>query len=459
MDPGSPPPISVTVWRRLGLLLAAYTAALLVVVPRLPLWLDEVLGLIGVRYARLDSLIDYVSRMPGGVPLTYATQWAIVKLLGYSIYSGRLTSVVSSVLAAIGVFALARRLPIRHPLAAVLVYCLLPLQFRYALEARPYGLALCFSVWTAVCFFRLLEKRTAARTPAYALCVIGGLYSQPYTFFVPLAHVLWTLMNFKKLGAKFTGLMLGLVIGSGVAFLPWYLYEKSLWHETAASYHSAINWKSGLLILHELVGAGYVGTLVIVAASILGICRALRNNEERLLWSLYLAVPVAGAFAGDLFFGYFVAIRQVLFLVAPLALLSVLGVESRPHSRSLLTNGVAAVVLLLTLIGGDISFLRRPREDWGAGAKLLVEAKSRGACVMFVPDSSDLYEFFEPSVSAARCTAESLQQVSEVEVAVNPYDAGQVPATVDRLRSAGFERSSVLNLRKPEIYVFRRAAR
>jgi hypothetical protein len=266
-------------------------------------------------------------------------------------------------------------------------------------------------------------------------------------------------MNRKKVGAKFTGLMIALVIGSAAAFLPWYLNEKSLWHETAASYHSAINWKSGLLILHELVGAGYIGSLVIVAASILGICRALRNNEQRLFWSLYLAVPVAGAIAGDLLFGYFVAIRQVLFLVAPLALLSLLGVESRPRSRSLLTNRVAGVVLLLTLIGGDISFLRRPREDWGAAAKLLVEAKGRGACVMFVPDSSDLYEFFEPSVSAARCSAENLQQVSEVEVAVNPYDAGQVPAMVDRLRSVGFERSSVLNLRKPEIYVFRRAAR
>lgn len=456
MRSGSPPPISNKLWGRLGLLLTVYAATLLVIVPRLPLWLDEVLGLIGVRYARLDSLIDYVSGMPGGVPLTYVTQWAVVKLLGYSIYAARFTSVLSSVLAAMGVFALARRLPLRHPVAAVLVYCLLPLQFRYALEARPYGLALCFSVWAAVCFFRLLEKRTAVRALGYALCTIGGLYSQPYTFFVPLAHVLWTLMNRKKMGAKFTGLMIAVVIGSGAAFLPWYLYEKSVWHETAASYHSAINWKSGLLILHELVGAGYVGTFVVVTASIFGICRALRDNEKRLFWSFYLAVPVVGAIAGDLFFGYFVAIRQVLFLVAPLALLSVLGVESPPRLKQLLTERVAGVVLFITLIAGDVSFLRRPREDWGAAAKLLVEAKGRGACVMFVPDSSDLYEFFAPNVSAARCSAENLQQVSEVEVAVNPYDAGQLPATVDRLYNAGFQQTSVLNLRKPEIYVFRR---
>lgn len=448
-----PPPISNKLRGKLGLLLFVYAATLLVIVPRLPLWLDEVLGLIGVRYARLDSLIDYVSGMPGGVPLTYVTQWAVVKLLGYSIYSGRLTSVLASVVAAIGVFALARRLPLRNPGAAVLVYCLLPLQFRYALEARPYGLALCFSVWAAVCFFRLLENRTAGRALAYSLCIVGGLYSQPYTFFVPLAHVMWTLMNRKKVGAKFTGLIVGLVIGSGVAFLPWYLYEKSVWHETAASYHSVVDWKSGLLIVHELVGAGYIGTLVVVTASIFGVCRALRNNQERLFWSLYLAVPVAGAIAGDLFFGYFVAIRQVLFIVAPLALLSVLGVES---GRSRLAFRVAGMVLLITLIVGDISFLRRPREDWAAAAKLLADAKGRGACLLFVPGNADLYEFFEPNVPAARCTPEKLAGVSEVDVAINPYDAGQLPATVDHLRSAGFQRTSVLNLRKPEIYVFRR---
>jgi hypothetical protein len=456
MDPGIPAPVPKKLWRGFALVLAIYTAGLLAIVPRLPLWLDEVLGLIGVRYAHLNSLVDYISHMPGGVPLTYATQWAVVKLLGYSIYSGRLTSVASSVLAAAAVFALARRLPLRHPLAAVLVYCLLPLQFRYALEARPYGLALCLSVWATVCFFRLLEKPTAARAAAYALCLIGGLYSQPYTFFVPVAHVSWALMSHKKVGAKFAGFITAVVIASAVAFVPWYLYARSGWHETAASYHSHIDWKSGLLILHELSGAGYIGTLVLVTASVLGIRRGLRTREERLFWSLYLAVPVAGAIAGDLLFGYFVAIRQVLFIVAPLALLSVLGVESLPRTSSLFPGRIAAIVLLATVIVGDISFLRRPREDWEAAARVLAEAANRGACLMFVPDTSSLYEFFQPRVSEARCTTESLQRVSEVDVAINPYDAGQLSSVVERLEVAGFARSAVLNLRKPEIYMFRR---
>ena len=52
--------------QKLVLLLGLYTAILLFIVPRLSLWLDEILGLIGVRYAHLNSLIDYLSNMPGG---------------------------------------------------------------------------------------------------------------------------------------------------------------------------------------------------------------------------------------------------------------------------------------------------------------------------------------------------------------------------------------------------------
>jgi hypothetical protein len=442
--------------QKLVLLLGLYTAILLFIVPRLSLWLDEILGLIGVRYTHLGSLIDYLSNMPGGVPLAYATQWAVVKLLGYSVFSARLTSIICSVLAAVGVFALARRLPVRHPLWAVAVYCLLPLQFRYALEARPYGVALCFSVWATVCFFALLEKVSIPRTLAYGICIVAGLYSQPYTFFVPLAHVIWVALARRTLGWKFTGLIAGTVVLSAAAFLPWYLYARYVWQQTAASYHSHIELKSALMILHELTGAGYIGAFVILSLAIIGIRRGLLKAEQRLFWSLYLLVPVAGAIAGDLFFGYFLAIRQMLFIVAPLALLCVLGVESRPRTGSILSDRFAGIVLIATLIAGDIVFLRRPREDWGAAARFLSAAAERGACLAFVPDDSTLYEFFEPRLAASHCHAGSLPQAHEVDLAINPYDAGEARLAVDRLAAAGFTRTSVSNPRGPQIYVYQR---
>lgn len=442
--------------QKLILSLALYTAILLFIVPRLSLWLDEILGLIGVRYAHLGSLIDYLSNMPGGVPLAYTIQWGVVRLLGYSIFSGRLTSVICSVLAAVGVFALARRLPIKRPLAAVAVYCLLPLQFRYALEARPYGVALCFSVWATVCFFALLEKVSIFRTVAYGICIVAGLYSQPYTFFVPLVHVVWVALARRTLGWKFAGLIAGTVALSALAFLPWYLYARYVWQQTAASYHSHIELKSALMIVHELTGAGYIGAFVVLSAAIIGIRRGLVNAEQRLFWSLYLLMPIAGAIAGDLFFGYFLAIRQVLFVVAPLALLSVLGIESRPRTGSILSDRCAGAVLIATLIIGDIAFLRRPREDWGAAARFLSSAADRGACLMFVPDDSTLYQFFEPRLASLHCRADDLRQVHEVDLAINPYDSAQPQAAVDRLVAAGFTRAAVLNPRKPQIYVYQR---
>lgn len=210
------------------------------------------------------------------------------------------------------------------------------------------------------------------------------------------------------------------------------------------------------MILHELAGAGYIGTLIVLSLAIVGICRGLVNAEQRLFWSLYLLVPVIGAIAGDLFFGYFLAIRQMLFLVAPLALLSVVGVESRPRTGSILSDRLVGVALLATLIVGDIAFLRRPREDWGAAAKLLEAAADRGACLMFVPDDSTLYEFFEPRLVASHCRPASLPQAHEVALAINPYDAGQAQSAIDRLAAVGFTRMSVRNPQGPQIYVYRR---
>jgi 4-amino-4-deoxy-L-arabinose transferase-like glycosyltransferase len=443
-------------WQKLAGLLALYAAVLLLLTPRLALWLDEILGLIGVRFAHAGALLDYLSNMPGGVPLAYFTQWAVVKLLGYSIYSARLTSILCSLAACVGIFLLARRLPIRRPLFTVLVYCLLPLQLRYALEARPYGVALCFSVWTTVFFLLLLERASPLRIFGYAFCITAGLYSQPYTYFVPLAHFVWVLVYRKRLGWKLTALVAGVMTFSAAAFLPWYLYARLVWQQTAVSYHSHIDWKSALLILHELTGAGYWGSLIVFTACLAGIRRGLVNGEQRLFWSLYLLAPLAGAIAGDLFFGYFVAIRQVLFLVAPMAILSVLGVESRPQSGAPLNVLLAGAILLATLVAGDIAFLRRPRENWQAAAKALAEAAGQGACLIFVPQSPDLYKFFEPELPDWTCTPERLRQVPEVDVAVNPYDASDAPAVFGKLAEAGFVRVSVRNPQKPQIYVYRR---
>lgn len=67
--------------------LTLYSICLLSVVPRLSLWLDEILDLIGVRFYDLPRLIRYIPTNSGGVPLGYLAQVATVRIFGFSAFS------------------------------------------------------------------------------------------------------------------------------------------------------------------------------------------------------------------------------------------------------------------------------------------------------------------------------------------------------------------------------------
>lgn len=176
-----------------------YGACLLGLLPRLSFWLDEIIDLIGVRDYDFISLMAYVPRSSGGVPLGYIVQLVSVDLLGFSVFSARLPSVIFSLTACVGVALLAKRIPLKWPILAVILFAVFPLQLRYALEARPYAQALCLSVWATVTFFEIVERRSFRFIALYSLLIIAGLYTQPFTVFVPLAHLTWVLLVVRKL--------------------------------------------------------------------------------------------------------------------------------------------------------------------------------------------------------------------------------------------------------------------
>ncbi len=176
----------------LFLFLGVYACALAALLPVLSLWLDEIYDLIVARMDRLADVLDYVPHVSGNVPLNYVVQFASVHLLGFSAFTGRLPSAISSVIACAGVFVLAKKMGLRWPLLATAIFALFPLQLRYALEARPYELALCLSIWATVAFLRVLERpASVSRAALYALCIVAGLFTFPYMLFVPLAHLAW----------------------------------------------------------------------------------------------------------------------------------------------------------------------------------------------------------------------------------------------------------------------------
>src|SRR5579872_2173285 len=149
---GTPNSVSMGLFRSrrvLFVFLGLYAATLILLIPGKPLWMDEIIDLSGVRGADLRGVLAFVPRNAGGVPLGYLVDFWIIRLFGYSVFVVRLPSVVFTVLTCAGVYILARQTRLRMPLLAVILYAVSPLTLRYALEARPYAQAACWSVFSA----------------------------------------------------------------------------------------------------------------------------------------------------------------------------------------------------------------------------------------------------------------------------------------------------------------------
>jgi hypothetical protein len=282
--------------------------------------------------------------------------------------------------------------------------------------------------------------------------MLVGLYVQPFSMFTALAHLAWMLTRSRP--RKETPWVATGIAVAGLGFLPWFTYASSAWNEAITSKSTAPHYGSEQigLILKELIGIGYVGTLVVIALALYG----LRVVRFARLWLLCAAVPVLGALAADILFGYFVAIRQMIFAVAPLMLLAAGGVERLSMRRRRLAGLVIAALLSACLYEGARMFVR-PREDWRAATQALHETTQTGACIIAVPeDSMKLYSFFRPEIGAHTCGSEPVHS-HWIAVAVSPYEPGDEPVVLDRrLTERGWTKISERDFAGPRILLYTR---
>jgi 4-amino-4-deoxy-L-arabinose transferase-like glycosyltransferase len=431
----------------LFLFLAVYACALAALLPVLSLWLDEIYDLIVARMAHISDVLAYVPHVSGNVPLNYVVQFASVHLLGFSAFTGRLPSAISSVVACTGVFVLARKLRLRWPLLATAIFALFPLQLRYALEARPYELALCLSIWATVAFLRVLERpESVPRAALYGLSIAAGLFTFPYMLFVPLAHLAWAGLDSYRTRRRQPLLAAALAIGiAGLIFAPWYLHSAASWRTAVAigQLNGTITLRAVPMILRELIAAGYVGSLLVLA----GFAYGLTRRQDWPLWLLYFIVPIVCAVAADAWFGYFLAIRQTIFVLAPLALLFTAGVEALPRRPA----AIFIAALLITLVVGNISFFRRSREDWRTAAIILANE----TCIVYSPpDSRNLYTFFVPDLANRECAP---GQQPRVALAISPYEPKDSVTERQRLlTNSGYTERADFNPATPRIEIYTR---
>jgi mannosyltransferase len=396
-----------------------YAGCLAFLLPKLSLWLDEILTLIGALKPDLPSLFSYLRSTPGATPLAFLVPAWTIDVLGYSLFSARVSSLLFSVAACVAIFLLARRLKLRAPLLAVLVFALCPLQFRYAVEARPYAMALCISAWSTVIFLSLRDHpRSWVRGLLYGLLTVTGAFTVAFTLFVPAAHAIWSTRHESR---RLLAICAASIAAAGLALIPWYAYVREGWNTGIAVQRlgSVINWGSVSVILHELTGMGYGGTVFLLAVAGWG---ASRVTHLRGFWISYVLLPALFVLLGDIAFRYFLAVRQMIFILAPLALLFVAGAEAVGRWGKLLV-----LAFLVAAIYEDVKWVSKPREDWHAAATVAAEQIRDGACLRFVPvDAEMLYVFFRHELAERKCTPDQFAKADSVALVINPYNSGEV---------------------------------
>jgi len=427
------------------LFLGLYAAILILLIPIKPLWMDEIIDLNGVRNTDLQGVLAFVPGNAGGVPLGYLVDFWMIRLFGYSEFIVRLPSVVFTVLTCSAVYILAWQANLRAPLLAAILYAVSPLTLRYALEARPYAQAACWSAFSTVVFLSLVRKPIFGKAARYAALVALGLFTQPYSIFVPVAHLIWVVLLKRNVRAAwFAGSAVAL---ASLTFLPWYLKAHAIWQGAVTSgVRFFVTAKDLLVIPHELMGTGYAGAALTAIAILIGLALSSLAKEEKILWVLYSIVPMVLVPVADAYFGYFLAARQMIFALVPISILIVASVDVRRWSI------VLTLALLAAMVYEDFRWTRRPGEGWQVAASQLKAAD----CSIFVPSGArTMYLFFDPQLRV--CDENSLTAIGSIALALSPDQYAEVYAAArQKLLQAGFRKVDDVRAANPRIELYRR---
>lgn len=217
------------------------------------------------------------------------------------------------------------------------------------------------------------------------------------------------------------------------------------------------------MIYKELLGAGYVGTSLLVILAAVGYRahpppQTAERTPNRQLWLLCMGVPIVLPFIADIYFGYFLATRQTIAAIAPLALLSAQGIERLWGQPAKTLTTIFAGSVLMTFMYASIHFFCKPREDWGRAASDLKDLAEDGTCIIFAPpESSDFYTFYQPGLTKLSC--DPLKFSPQIIIARSPYGSqDNYRADIDQMRRLGYVKLAKRSYNGPisEVYARRK---
>ncbi|WP_321474668.1 glycosyltransferase family 39 protein [uncultured Paludibaculum sp.] len=438
----------------LALVVLAYCALLWALMARTPLWLDEVLQLLGTSSGSAWDAVVWASRNAGGVPLGYLLQWMSLQTLGHSQVAARLPSALAAVLCAVLVLRLSRTFGLRSPSLAFLLFLILPLQLRYAVEARPYSLALLWTLAATVVVLKLSAQPSLRLWAFYLVLSIAALYTQPFSLFLLLAHTVWLFGDHRNLAFRLAALQILAV----ACFLPWYLHSRAEWTSvlSTAGIQAHFEPKTVLMLVREISGGGYALSIPLILLAIWGVRSPALPRQTKLLLGTTILVPLLCVYAADAAFGYFFAIRQLIFILPSLVLLAAEGLRLLYAAQPRL-GAAAAVAILLLSAGHTYQHVRTKGENWALAASILSLATDHDACALIAPAAHlSLYAHFQPELLRRTCSPD-LAREHVIVAAISPYSTPADQAILqNRLSTARFSAAYSTRAGGSTIQVLRR---
>jgi uncharacterized membrane protein len=413
-----------------------------------PLWLDEVLELSGTTMSSLAAMLNWVPVMnAGATPLGYLTQRPFVLAGGPWPFWARLPSALFSIFSCWLMLWICRelRIPRTTGMIAVVIFMLIPSQFRYATEGRPYTEALCFSLISALALIKLTRKPTVLRAVICISATIAGLYTQPYSVLPACGMIVWILAAHRAHGEWKNAVLLLLCVAiSALAFVPWYLRASGAWRAAIASAgYPQFHWTLPLFrdVAKGISGGSFLCSAALLVSACAGIFASLAPLELRGMLSLGAVFAVVGALAGDALNNYFFASRQIIFCLPSLCILASLGCSHLAARNRLLGLGIGALLLIASLTN-DISFQVNAKEDWIAAARALDRTAGDGYCLEFLGQGPDLYSVFVPGLRSKTCGAPPPPKVALVSTLYT--DPGEIASAEKNVQALGFSQRGVL---------------
>ncbi len=199
---------------------------------------------------------------------------------------------------------------------------------------------------------------------------------------------------------------------AGLVFSPWYWAAANYWkHYLAVTADVGFKFtpKFILLPIQEISG-GYLCSVPLILLAIIG---GRSQRLSRPLKSCLLTGIVFGlvcVLVTDLTFGYFFAVRQIMFILVPIFVLAASGIENLLYERQRSVLAVLISVLVVGSVVKNVRYFSDQSEDWGAAAISLKAVVSKGACLKYVgTDDPRFYNFFDSSLAEHICPGRLLK--------------------------------------------------